>query len=241
MADLTVRELLLASMRVAQVLRKGEDPDAQEMEEALGALKMMLQLWSTRKLLVRATVPENFALTANVGSYTIGVGGAFNTSKPIGIENAFIRDSNNLDYPLDIRPMEFFNSIGDKAVTVARPEILFYDPGLTQQATQTGTISLYGIPDTVYTLYIRSKKYFTDPLTITETLTFDSAYNEPIKYNLAMRLWGEYHKGDPPSLMVMLADSGVTMLEALNSTPVLSQMDLPGCNMSPYNVYTGNY
>lgn len=241
MADLTVRELILASMRAAQVLRKGEDPDSQEMEEALSTLKMMLQLWSTRKLLVRATVPENFALTANVGTYTIGVGGAFNTSKPLSIEDAFLRDNHNLDYPLDIRPMEFFNSIGDKAVTVARPEILFYDVGAVQQATQTGTISLYGIPDTVYTLYIRSKKYFTDPLAITETLTFDDAYNEPIKYNLSMRLWGEYHKGDPPSLLVHLADSGVTMLEALNSTPVMSQMDLPGCKQSTYNVYTGNY
>ena len=237
-----VSALIKAAMRIAQVIRKGEDPDAQELTDAQEALEIMLHSWSARRLLVRANVPETFPLAPNIASYTIGVGGVFSTSKPYKIATAFVRDSNNVDTPLDIVGMEYYQGLSDKALSVGRPEMLVYDAGNAQQSPQLGTIVLYSIPDAVYTLGILSQKPFTDFASLTEDVTFDLPYEEAIKYELAIRLWPEYHSTPIPVDIHMMANEAMHVVESMNAISVACGTDLPGTkNMTPYNIYTGEY
>jgi len=239
---LTVSELLKASMRVAQVIQKGEEPDAGEMADALEALIIMLHSWSARRLMVRANVPEIFPLVSGVSSYTIGVGGVFNTPKPYKIATAFVRDTNNMDYPVDIIDMGTYQRLEDKLVATGRPEVLMYDPGLAQQDPQLGTIMVYGIPDTAYTLGITSQKPFTDFTTISDDVTFEPPYEEAIKFEMAVRLWIEYHKNPVPPDVHILANEAMHVVESMNSVTVRSVTDVPGVKYSmPYNIYVGSY
>lgn len=237
----SVLDLIKASLRGIQVLAKSEEPAADEANDALEAMTMMLQSWSARNLIVRATLGETFVLTADQGSYTIGSGGNFNTTKPVKVRSAFIRDSNNIDSPLSIETMSYYSDLSDKIVSSGRPEVLVYNPGLAQQSTQLGTIYLYSIPDVAYTLGITSTKPLTDFTSLTETVTFDGPYKEAIKYGLMMRLWGEYHKGDPPSHLVALESASLTTLENINSYVPPSAMDVPGSGRASYDIYTGSY
>lgn len=238
---LSVSDLIKASMRVAQVIQKNEEPDAGEMDDALQALLIMLHSWSARRLMVRAHIPETFTLTANKGVYTIGVGGELNTTKPYKISSAFIRDSNSVDYPLNIMDMGYYNDLQDKLIAVGRPEVLVYDPGAAQQDPQLGKINLYEIPDVVYTLGITGQKPFTDFTTIADDVTFDPPYEEAIKFELAVRLWPEYHKGPVPADIHILANEAMHTVEAMNSSTPRSVTDLPGVKYSqPYNIYTGS-
>lgn len=244
--SLTALQLIKASMRVAQVLAKGEEPDTDEANDALEAMGIMLHSWSARSLLVRANTQEDFALVPGTSEYTIGVGGDFNTSKPIAIKSAFIRDSNGVDLPVDVVGRDVYDSFQDKAISESTPLILCYDPGAAQQASQLGTVLLYYIPDNTnsYTLYITSQKPFTDITTLSETLTFEPQYEEPIKYELAIRLWREYHGASKPipQDIIQLANEAMHVLETTNSVQLVSGLDLPGMKGGGmYNIYTGGY
>ncbi len=244
MADY-VSTLIKAAMRTCGALNKGEDPDAGELQDGLEALTFMLRSWAARRLLVRALIQQNFPLTALKGSYTIGSGGDFNTTKPISVKSAFIRDSNTLDTGLDVVTRDVIDSFMDKGVSYARPIMLCYDPGEAQQATQTGTILLYQIPDNTspYTLYMDVQRPFTDFTTINDVVTFDPPYDEAIKYELAIRLWREYHsvKEPVPRDLYELANEAMHTVENMNSRQIVAGLDLPGMKGNVYNIYTGGY
>lgn len=239
-----VRDLIKASMRVAGVIEKSEEPTDDEMNDALSTLSTMLRSWSVRHLMVRATVQESLVLTPGKEDYTIGVGGNLNTTKPFKITSAFTRDSNNSDYGVDIVTKEVYDSYRDKAISQARPEALYYDPGTAQQTVQTGTIWLYNIPDssTVYTLFINSQKPFTDFTSINDTVTFEPPYEEAIKYELAIRLWREYHSAgsDIPQDIWILAKEAMHTVEMMNVVTYIAGMDIPGVKQGQvYNIHTG--
>jgi hypothetical protein len=235
-----VSDLIKSSMRVAQVIRQNEDPVTQEMTDALQAMTIMLQSWAARKLLVRAMVLDVKVLSAGVSSYTLGAGGTIVTIKPVRVISGFIRDSSGNDTPLDIWTKEEYDTISAKT-TSGLPYILAYDPGLPQQASQMGTIYIYPIPDgsSSYTLYMNSQKPFTEFSAVTETMTFEQIYNEAIKYELAKRLWREYHKTDIPQDVWVMAKEAMDIVEMINSTQVIADLDVPSGYSESYNIYTG--
>ncbi len=241
--SLQVSDLLRMALQKGGAIRKGESPDAGEMQDAMTALVIMLHSWAARRLLVRATIQESVATVDGVGTYTVGMGGALNTTKPLKIVSAYIVDSNNLKTPVSVVSKDVFDSYRDSLVSEGRPISLYYDPGAAQQAVQTGTISLYPIPDAVYTLYINSTKPFTDFTDIADTITFEPPYEEAILYSLAVRLWPEYHKAEisvPASIYEVMREA-MDIVETMNSVQVVCGMEIPGGGGGGYNIYTGGY
>ena len=242
--NLTVTSLIYSAMRKIGVMAKSETPTADEMNDALQALNLMLESWSARSLMVRGTIRESFPLTAGVASYTIGPTGTFITSKPVAIDQAFVRDTSNLDTGMDVVTLQEYNDYQDKAIATGRPIALSYDPGAAQQANQLGTIMVYYIPDasTAYTLFIESQKPLTDFATITDAVTFEPQYAEAIVYNLALRLHPEYFDDGRPISPLLLASARAAMcvLEKSNAVQPISAMDVPG-RKAVYNIYSDIY
>ena len=87
---MTLRELLLSSMRLLGV---ADQPSNDELNDALSALNLMLAGWATppHNLTVQALTHETKTLTAGTATYTIGVGGDINSSRPTDIQNAYSR------------------------------------------------------------------------------------------------------------------------------------------------------
>ena len=238
---LYIADLIQSSMRVARVLRQGESPSPKEMNDALQGLTIMLHSWSARKLVVRANVEESFVLTPNKGSYTIGVGGNFNTTKPYQVIVATIIDSNGVASPMDIFPKAFYQTILDKDISYGRPEVMVYDPGAVQQTVQAGNILLYMIPDLAYTLEIISQKPLTDFTSLKDKVTFDPMYEKAIKYCLARELWPEYHKSPVPEDIKDLAEEAMHIIESSNSVTPVAVTDVPGVkSQQKYNIYIGS-
>lgn len=239
MSTSTARDLIKKAMQKIGILADGEEPSSSEANDCFDALNLMLESWAGRSLLTSAQIQEGFTLTASQSSYTIGSGGNFNTTKPFSIESAFIRDSNNTDYPIVVISKDVYNGYPDKAYTTStsRPRTLFYDPGLTQQATQTGTVYLYPIPDssTTYTLYINSEKPFTSFTNLSSTVTFPTGYKRAIIYNLALEICPDFNKTASAELQKTAAQS-MKIVENINSKNKkhISTVDLPG-TISPYN------
>ena len=241
--NLTVNDIIKSSFRVMGVTAKSEVPTSDEMQDGLQALNMMIDSWSARNLLTMAEINENFPLVAGTASYTIGIGQTFNTSKPYQVTGAYIRDSNSIDLPLDIINRNQYDQIIDKWVQ-ARPTALMYDPGQTQQATNTGTIFLYYTPDasTAYTLFLSSRKPLSEFTALTSNVTFDKAYSEALKYHLAIRMWREYHETEKaiPADITYLAREAMRVIESMNAEPIIAKMEVPG-GKSVFNIYTGDF
>ena len=227
----TVTDVIKDAMGIIGAIAMDEAPSASEMQICLRALNVMLDHWSAHKLMIRASVMENFPITQSVAAYTIGSGGTFNTSKPYDILYGFTRDQNKNDRNLEVITKQQYDSYEDKTISSSCPDYLAYDPGVTQQSSQLGTIYLYPFPDrSVYTLYIASHKMLTDFTGITDTVTFEPVYSEALSYNLAVRIWRRFRpiNQDIPLDIIHFAEDSLRTIQRLNSTIPRASMDLPG-------------
>ena len=245
MAIATAQDLITKALQKIGVIGEGETPNANQLSDGFDALNIMLDSWSGRGLLTTALIPESFDLTAGQYSYTIGVGGNFNTDIPLSIEGAYIRDnSNQIDFPVSIVTRDIWDSYFDKVLAgnSSRPEVLFYDPGATQQAVRAGTIILYPIPDagTSYTLFINSEKNYTDFVSLSNNIPFPPAYTKAIIYNLAIDLSPDYGR-QVNQVVKEEASEAMRIIENINSRNkrIVSAVNLPGGPRRTFNILTG--
>lgn len=230
------QDIIKAAFRKIGVIAKSEAPTADEMQDAFQALNFMIDNWSARKLLGTALIQEHFALTAYKQSYTIGATGNFVTTKPIQIISAYYTDSGGIKYPLNVVTQEMFDGYSDSNIVSARPDVIFYDPGPTQQTNQIGTIYIYFTPDasSVYTLYINSQKPFTEFITLTDAVTFPPSYYRALVYNLAEEIAPEYGRPVPTEVHDIAIES-LEDLEAVNAEQLIAGLDLPGKKGKSYD------
>ena len=236
-----VDDMIKSSFRLIGVLGKGEAPTDDEYTDALEVLNYMISSWSIRNLMLLGSVMEGFPITAGIYQYLIGIGQTFNTIKPSKITIAYVRDSNGNDFPVTITEQQTYSAFTDKSIGTGTPSQLYFDPGLTQQAIDVGTIDLYPPPNKDYTLYIGETKPLTEFTAITDVVTFHPAYYEAIRYELAIRLYREYHEHNRPipEDILGLARTAVKSIETMNAKQVLASMDFPG-RYSTFNIYTGD-
>jgi hypothetical protein len=221
-----------------------ENATTSQYADALDALNMMLDALSARGLLTTSTVYENFPITGSSTSYTIGVGGNFNTSKPLTIQEAFIRDSSGLDYPLVIMGVGDYMDLSNKNMTGmnSRPSGIYYDPGISQQAVQTGTIFFYPTPDQAYTFYMRTEKMFTEFASLSTATTFPLYYNEMLTTNLPIRLAVPFGISISPELKYLATESMriVTNVNSENKRTTAT-INFPGkSSFSPSDIRTND-
>jgi hypothetical protein len=240
----TVQDIIEAQLRLIGVLDPVEPADAMMITNAIQANNIMLDSWSAKRLMVRALVQEGFPLVAGKASYTIGVGGNFNTSKPMTVTGAFLRDGQSVDTGMSIYSEDQYKARDDKSITQGRPDALWYDPGLTQQAVQTGTIWVYVIPDgtTPYTLFVTQQKMLTEFVNPTDTLTMEPQYFRALKFCGAIEQYYEYRKHTQPIPMEIkkAARESMSTIMTLNSVQGLVPLDVPGSKRSVFNIYVGD-
>lgn len=184
--SLAARDLIKPAIRLLGQLPSGSDPSNEEYEDGVDALNNMLDGWSVQRNAMFARTEDALSLVSGTRSYTIGTNGAFNTTRPIKCEQAFIRD-NDIDYPVDCSmTQQEHNDIGDKTVS-ARPTRLFYNADV-----DLATIYFNRVPDQAYSFYLYSWKpfsYVTDKDTV---VSLPPGYRRAIIYNLAVALAPEY-------------------------------------------------
>jgi hypothetical protein len=191
----TIRKILKRSLIVAGILTKNEAMSSSEAEDANDTLNAMLSNFSNESMLITARTEESFTLTG-AAKYTIGTGGNFNTTRPIAIVSAYVRNG-GIDYPLEIISDTNYNSIQDKS-TSGLPDKLFYDG-----AYPLGNITLSPVPIAGYTLTLLSEKPMAT-LGLDDEFSFPAGWEEMIVYNLALRLCLEYAVA-PTDVLVLLA------------------------------------
>ena len=151
----------------------------------LAVLNAMLESWSIDSLMCYQELQESFALTTGDGTYTIGSGGDFNTTRPVKIILAFVRDSSNYDVPVEIINDSAWNNIRVKSTGNTYPSYLNYDQAYV---AGLGTINLYPLPSASLTLFISTLKQLLAFATISETVSLPPGYQRALESNLAIEL-----------------------------------------------------
>ena len=171
-----------------------------QQDEALEALNNLLRQWSTERLTVFNIAEESFSLPSGQITRTIGTGGNFSTSRPQRIVDAFIRDANNYDYPVDVSmSQEEYDRITAKSTVQGRPRRLFY-----KSEYPLGKIYFDLKPEVAETLFLFSWKPLAELPDTTTNVALPGEYEEALKYNLAVRLSPEYQI-TPGNIVVQVA------------------------------------
>ena len=176
---------VLRALRMTGEKARGDTLTSDEQVECLAELNSMLDSWALERLMCYQIVQESLALTTSTASYTIGSGGAFNTTRPVKIvDPCFIRDSSNLDTPVRLIGAEQYGRIVQKSAGYTYPTDMFYDSGFS--ATSTATLYLYPSPSASLTLFINSWKAVGTFSTMSQTVSLPPGYQLAIESNYAI-------------------------------------------------------
>src|SRR3990167_4920612 len=114
--------MITSGLRKSGEYSTGETLGSDVTSDGLAVMNTMLESWSLERLMCYQITQESLALTASDGTYTIGTGGDFNTDRPTKIvDPCFIRDSSNLDSPLQIIDAAAYGRIVQKTIDGTYP------------------------------------------------------------------------------------------------------------------------
>jgi hypothetical protein len=223
---------------------------AGESSAALRRLNLMIGGWSLQPLTQNVVTREVFTLTADKGGpdnpYTIGVGGNFNTTRPVGLNGAGIiipatDPLQNVEVPRAVLTDDAWQAIQIKGLRSTQFTDVYFNATF---ADDLGTINLWPVPDSsVYSLVIyRQQQLPLFPSLVAEVFLPPGA-EDAIEYNLARRLLTAYGITDQGTVsdVIDLATSslatfkrGNTKLADLGTDPALTHSQRGG-----YNILTG--
>lgn len=194
--------------------------DANEQAFYLDKMNAMLDSWSISRGTIYSILQENFSLTAGTVSYTIGTGGAFNTTRPSKIVNAFTRDSQNFDSDLDIIPQAQYAAILVKNTGNSVPNALYYDAA---DVAGLATIYLYPAPIASLTLYINSYRALPSFTNISTVLVLPPGYQRAIESNFSIEAAQGFTQVSAETMKV--AKESLAAIRAMNLPEVISRLD----------------
>lgn len=236
----TAGDIIKQALKAAGALGVGQVPLAEDSNDALYQLNLMLSEWRSGKsqYLVYHQVTKNIVSTGAV-SYTIGPGGDINvTARPNKILSAFVRQvsvpqPNSPDYPLEIiESQEDYNRIIVKQ-TQSFPSYLFYDPGFP-----LGTLYPWPSPrPSIYALYVSILDTLSGFADLTTQINLPDGYESAIFHNLAVRLAPLYKLPMDPRVDMR---ARATLANLRTSNARIAQLTMPRALTRPgiYNPYS---
>ena len=232
----TVNDIINGALRLLQVKSPDVDLTADEANDALESLNMMLDGLSNESLMLYHVTKETFNLVSGQQSYTIGTNGDFDTTRPIAIEQATVKITNT-DWPIQSLAYDDWSAIRLKTLVANYAQYLYLDA-----TYPLGNVYFYPVPTTpatTVTLYMRKPLENFDRLT--QELNLPKGYARMLKYNLAVELAPEYQT-DPGQVVMKIARDSKADLKRTNKRPITLQNDpaLFNQKQTRFNIYKGN-
>lgn len=230
---MTVRDLISGSLRLIGALASGETPSGIESSDALSVLNDMLDAWSTDGYLINEIKRETFPLIPNQQTYTIGVGGDFNTARPTELVEVSV-EQNGIELPIRVLNTQEWSQITYKATKSTLPQKLYAEGSFPLEK-----INLWPIPNVTNNLIIYSLKPLTNYSSVNDTISAPAGYARAMRYNLALELAPEYGK-EPSALVLQAAIDSKADIKRINMQPVYLTSDAIGLtSKKSFNWLTG--
>lgn len=177
----TRNEIIKRAFRIIGVLSVGDSLGGNETTQGAELLDTVVKNWQVKKTFLWTLKPLTASLLSGTRTYTLSTDPAV-----ISIERAYLRDSNNIDTPLDIVSWTEYHDI----------------PNKTQEGTpcavtidyQAGpTLYVYPVPSSnSWTLFYLARVKSQDWDNASDTGEIPAAWIQPLVYALAVELAYEY-------------------------------------------------
>lgn len=186
----TARDLIEGAFRLIGVYESGENPSADEMNDALFSLNELKDTLNLSNLMSYNTLSATYPFVGNQAAYVLGLAGDFNIAiPPVEITKVTIRDINNeLDFPCTIITDSDYADIILKTI---ESQIPFYVL-IAQEANNTKTLTFWPVPTSASygaTIYYQS---FVGTFALDTTIVLPPGYKRMFRYNLATEIAAEY-------------------------------------------------
>jgi len=209
--------LIASSLRIIKVLASGEPVPIEEANDSLMVLNQMLDAWNADRLAIYTTNTADFALVSGQQAYTLGIGGDFNTTWPARIDSMSAILLNNPTNPIEV-PMDMY-SVEDwqtklpvKNVPGSFPLICYDDGGFPLR-----TLSMWPIPQgQAVNVRVYSWQGLGMPANLQANMNFPPGYAEAFRYNLALRLNGEFD-GKMSQADMAIAVESLARIKSMNA------------------------
>lgn len=154
----------------------------------LRRMNSILDGWNVDKVRGYSVQELEFALTPTQNVYTIGIGGDFNTTRPVKIEYAYTVDNSDVKHRIEITDYQTFHQMDDQNVAASYPYFMWYNP-----KSPLGEINLYPTPTTGYTIHLDVYFGFAPYALGSDTVSVPQGYERLLTYQLACELCS--HRG----------------------------------------------
>lgn len=179
--SITVQQLLTDSARALGYLGRTATLSAGDANDALRVFNRLLDSFSNEGLMSYLQLQRSFTLVPGTQTYTIGVGGVINTTRPYDILNAYVRDNNANDYWLDVIPWDQWMMIGQKNITSQIPNTLSY-----YSSYPLGQINIFPIPLVGYNVYFTTVQNQLSGSDLSTTIDLPVGYERAYVLNTAL-------------------------------------------------------
>jgi len=178
MAD--VEDLITQAAGLIGALTQGTGLNDSELNDAFARLNILVDAWNADRLNHYSINSEQHTLSSGVGSYTLGAGGSFSSTRPVVIESANIILS-GLKHQLDIVTKAVYDAILEPTGQMTVPRKLYSDGG-----HPTTTIKLWPVPSGTPDLEINSPFIIPAFAALNTVVSLPPAYYKALLYTLAV-------------------------------------------------------
>lgn len=203
---MTVRDIITRAFRLLGVTAAGEQPAADEAQDALDTLNDMIDAWKLERLMVFAILPQRFNLVAGKKSYTMGPGGDFDTSRPVRIDKVQLLYTTNQPLPITL-PIEILNLDQYQAIVVPDTGSTIPLQVYPDEAFPLRTLSFYPVPQLDQQIDIFTWGLIDGFPDINQTVSLPPGYARALRSNLALEIAAEYGKQVPATVAAMALDA----------------------------------
>jgi len=236
----TPQGLITLALKDAGIIGVGQTALAEDMNDGLTRLNMLLAQWQRKRFLVWG-LQNLLATSTGATSYSVGPGGAFVTNvRPDRLENGcFFRQlvqssPNQVDYPLELlESWEDYNRIALKQLSTF-PAYVFYDPA----GYPNGTVYFWPTPQaTIYALNILVKLQLSQFATLTQAISLPNEYFKAIYLSLA-EIFRIAYRLPPDQLLTQMAKEARETVRG--AATALARLRMPDDLVRPgvYNPYS---
>lgn len=228
----TVKNMIDRALRLLQVASEDQTPTEREYEDALYALRGMLDSWSLSPNTIYQVTREQFALSTT-NPVTIGEGGTFDTTRPTRIVDAyFSATGTTVDFPIQIVGEDDYAAVRLKTLQTAYPQYLYCDYAYPLAALYFYPVSTGG------TVTLWSEKPLPEYLLTSTIVSLPPGYRRAIEFNLAVDLAPEFQVSAGPDVQKIAVESLAAVKVKNTRTPTMQvDMGLMRTGQRRYNVY----
>ena len=220
------------------MLAEGETPSAETANDALFALRQMIDSWDTERLSVFSTQDQVFSWPSGERTRTLGPTGDFVGLRPVLLDDStYFRDpQTNVSYGIKFINQQQYDGIAVKTVTSTYPQVIF-----TNMTYPDIEMVIYPVPLRLLEWHFISVEKLTQPALLSTEMSFPPGYLRAFRYNLACELAPEFGVEPSPTVSRIAMYSKRNLKRINNPDDIMALPYSIVGNRQRYNVYAGNY